>query len=546
MPLGASPRDLGRESFDRQDWGQAFQLLSAADREHPLAAEDLERLAVAAHLLGREPERGDTMVRAHHQHLAEGNPQRAARCAFWVALPLMFKGETAQAGGWLSRGRRLLDEGQLDCVERGYLLFPLAFKAIHEGDISGAYARFKEVSDIARRFGDTDLMHLARQGQGRALIRLGKAAEGVALLDEVMVAVTAGEVSPLMTGDIYCSVIEGCHEIFDLSRAQEWTEAMSRWCESQSDRVVYRGQCLVRRAEILQLHGAWPDAIREAERACDWLSQPPPHRSVGSAFYQLAELHRLRGNFAKAEDAYREAAKWARKPYPGLAQLRLAQKQVDAANAAIRNLLDEVQDVRARSGLLAAYVEIALAAGDLSSARAAADELAGFANRLDAPFLAALSDQATGAVLLREGQPRAALPALRRAWTSWCQLEAPYEAARARVLIGVTCRALGDEVGATLEIDAARQVFRDLGAEPDLVRLEDYARSSDPAGTAGLTERETQVITLLATGRTNRAIAEQLGISEKTVARHVSNIFSKLNLSSRAAATAYAYQHDLV
>jgi DNA-binding CsgD family transcriptional regulator/tetratricopeptide (TPR) repeat protein len=542
---GADPRTRGRESFDRQDWNEAFSYLSMADRERPLAVEDLERLATAAHLVGRDADSAEIMARAHHEYLAAGNPVRAARCAFWVALPLMFKGETAQAGGWLSRARRLLDDGGYDCVERGYLLFPLAYRAIHEGEIEKAGAMFGETAEIGRRFGDQDLILLARQGQGRALIGLGKVTEGVALLDEVMVAVTAGEVSPMMVGDIYCSVIAACHEIFDLSRAQEWTAAMTRWCEHQGDQFVYRGQCLIYRAEILRLRGAWPDALREAERACECLLQPPPHRSVGSAFYQLAELHRLRGDFIKAEEAYREAAKWARKPYPGLAQLRLAQRQIDAASAAARHLLDETQDLRTRSSLLAAWVEIALAADDVPAARVAADELSGLAGQFGVPLLEAVSDQANGAVLLREGQPRTALPVLRRAWTSWCHLEAPYEAARCRVLIGLTCRALGDEDGAEMELDAARQVFAGLGAEPDILRLEEVSRSPAPAKAGGLTAREIQVLGLVATGRTNRAIAETLGISEKTVARHISNIFTKLNLSSRAAATAYAYQHDL-
>jgi DNA-binding CsgD family transcriptional regulator/tetratricopeptide (TPR) repeat protein len=543
---GADPRDRGRESFDRQDWSEAFSSLSTADREQPLAADNLERLAIAAHLLGRDTESAEIMVRAHQEFLATGNASRAARCAFWVALPLMFKGETAQAGGWLSRGRRLLDDAQLDCVERGYLHFPLAFRAIHDGDIATAHATFKECAEIGKRFGDRDLVVLARQGEGRVLIRQGKTAEGVALLDEVMVAVTAGEVSPMMVGDIYCSVIEACHEIFDLGRAREWTAAMTRWCEDQGDRIAFRGHCLIRRAEILQLHGAWPDAIREAERACECLSQPPPHRAVGSAFYQVAELHRLRGDFTKAEEAYREAGKWSRRPNPGLAQLRLAQKQIGAASAAIRSLLDEAQDLRTRSAVLGASVEIALAAGDISGARGGASELAELTARLGAPFLEALSARATGAVLLHEGQARAALPVLRRAWTLWCHIEAPYEAARTQVLIGLACRSLGDEEAAEMELDAARQVFLGLGAEPDLLQLEELSRPGTPAPTGGLTAREIQVLSLVATGKTNRGIADELRISEKTVARHVSNIFTKLNLSSRAAATAYAYQHALV
>jgi len=350
----------------------------------------------------------------------------------------------------------------------------------------------------------------------------------------------------MIMGDVYCSVIEACHEIFDLHRAQEWTAAMERWCESQSDRISYHGHCLVRRAELLQLHGAWPDAIQEAERACEWLSRPPPQRAVGAAFYQQAELSRLRGEFTKAADEYRQASQWGREPQPGLALLRLAEGQIDAAKTAIRRAVNEAAEVRERATMLAASVEILLAANDIPAARAAADALAQIAAGLEAPFLRALSAQASGAVLLHEGQPGAALALLRQAGSAWRELEAPYQAARARVQVGLACRALGDEDAAAMELDAARQVFQQLGAVPD-IKLVSRLSAPVPAETrTGLTVRERQVLGLIATGKTNRAIADELRISEKTVARHVSNIFTKLGLSSRAAATAYAYQHDLL
>jgi DNA-binding NarL/FixJ family response regulator len=259
----------------------------------------------------------------------------------------------------------------------------------------------------------------------------------------------------------------------------------------------------------------------------------------------LAELYRLRGQFAEAENAFRQASRLQRTPQPGLAQLRFAQGQLDAANVAIRRILEELLEPAARASALDAYVEIVLAAKDVSAARAAASELAEIAGRFNAPLLHAVSDRALGAVSLAEGDAKAALAALRRSWTTWCELEAPYEAARVRVLMALAYRELGNHDAADLELDAACQAFQRLGAAPALACVEALTHKKLP-GAGTLTEREVQVLKLVASGRTNRAIASKLGISEKTVARHLSNIFNKLGLSSRAAATAYAYQRQLV
>jgi len=538
-------RDRGREAFARSAWGQAYADLSAADGDAALGSDDLERLATAAYLIGKDTESEDAWARAHHAFLEQGDPARAGLCAFWLAFALLDNGEHARGGGWLARARRVLDDGGCDGVERGYLLVPAAIARGAARDFGSAYETFRQAAAIGDRFQDRDLLTLARHGQGRALVNLGRVTEGVALLDEVMVAVTAGDVSPLITGIVYCSVLSACHEIFDWRRAREWTTALTRWCASQPDLVPFRGQCQVRRAEVLRLQGAWADAMDEARRAREWLAHPPSTGS-GPAWYQLAELHRLRGEIADAEAAYREASRNGRKPQPGLALLRLVQGQVDAAAAAIRRVLDESHDRRTRSVMLTAYVEIALAARDLPGARTAADELGEIAAHVDMPYLSALSAHATGAVLLAEDQPQAALAAFRSAATGWKDLDAPYEAARTRVLMGLACRALGDRDGAELELDAARQTFEQLGAAPDLDRIRRRLPAAVPTPPSGLTARETTVLRLVATGRTNRAIAGDLGISEKTVARHVSNIFTKLGLSSRAAATAWAYEHDIV
>jgi DNA-binding CsgD family transcriptional regulator len=422
---------------------------------------------------------------------------------------------------------------------------PVGLRSIAEGDLAAAFITFGKAAEVGDRFGDRDLMVFGRHGQGRVLTRMGEIVEGLALLDETMIAVTAGEVSPILTGMIYCSVIEICQEIFDLRRAQEWTAALTRWCVSQPDLVPYRGQCLVHRSQIMQLHGAWQDAMAEARRACERLSTPPG-QPLGMAFYQQAELHRLRGEFGQAEAAYRRASNAGCVPQPGLALLRLAQGKVEAARMGIRRVMEEVQDRGTRSKVLAAHVEIMLDANDVDAARAAVDELSELAADIDAPFLHAVSAQATGAVLVAEGDSRAALEALRRAWRAWQELEAPYEAARVRVLVGLACRQLGDEDGAEMELDAAGWVFRQLSAVPDLARVEELCRTTKVMGVGGLTEREIQVLVLVAAGRTNREIAMALVVSEHTVRRHLQNIFAKLGVSSRAAATAYAFQHNLV
>jgi DNA-binding CsgD family transcriptional regulator len=539
-------RDRGRESFRHRAWKDAYASYSKADSESPLEPDDLEQLATTAYLIGNDAEAADLFARAHQEWLGRGDVERAAKCGFWLAWELLARGQHARAGGWISRARRLLEDARLDSVVKGFLLVPAAFQFVLAGDVASAHAACSEAAGVGSRFGDKDPITLARHFQGRTLVRMGRTPEGVALLDEVMVAVTSGDVSPLIVGTVYCSVIDCCYEMFDLSRAQEWTSALSAWCASQPDLVPYRGNCLVRRAELMQLHGAWPDAMTEAARACEWLSDRPGQPGAGAAHYQRGELHRLRGEFAKAEEAYRQASQCGRKPQPGFALLRLAQGQVDAARAAICGALDEARDRRARTRMLPAYVEVMLAAGDIAQARGATNELLAIAEGHDVTWLRAIASHAEGAVLLAERDARAALTSLHTAGTAWRNLEAPYEAARVRMLTAQACRLLGDEDGAKMELESARTTLEQLGAVSDLARLRELQHHGAPKAAGGLTGREVEVLRLLATGRTNRAIAQELDISEKTVARHISNIFAKLDLSSRAAATAYAFQHNLV
>ena len=535
--------ERGRAAFDRRDWARARALLGAAlnDSAEPREPGDLERLAVAAHLVGRDTESISAWGHAHDARVASGDHDGAARSAFWLCVLLLLRGEVARAGGWLSRAERLAAEG--DGPARGFVLVPAVLDALGRDDPVRAAALASEIVAAARRFREPDLLALGLLAQGQAAIAAADTARGLRLLDEAMLGVTAGNVSPIPTGIVYCAVIESCMDAFDLRRAAEWTSALHGWCAAQPDLVPYRGQCLVHRSQVLQAHGAWDDAVSEVERARLQLSDPV-HPALGLAFYQQGELHRLRGRAAEAERAYRAALEHGREPEPGLALLRLAEGNVEAAVAGVRRMLHETGVPASVCGIRAAAVEILLAAGDIAGAGAAADQLDRAADAIDAPLLRTIADAARGAVLLAQDDAAAALGYWRRARAGWRDLRMPYEEALARVGVAQACRSLGDRDAAELELDAARAIFERLDARPALVRITRLAGSRPRSSV--LTERECEVLRLVAAGRSNREIAHELVISTHTVARHVQNIFAKAGLSSRAAATAYAYEHDLV
>ena len=537
--------ERGRAYYAGRVWTAAYESLSEADQQgEPLTGDDLERLATSAYMIGRADAYLAVLERAHRAHLEAGAGLRAVRCAFWVGMQLAIAGEMGPATGWLGRAQRLLEREGRDCVERGYMLLPLVFRHESTGDLDAAAAEAGAAVDLGERFGDADLLALAVHRQGHVLVRQGRVEDGLGLLDEAMVAVTSGELSPIVSGIVYCGVILGCQDAFELRRAQEWTAALTRWCEQQPDVVAFTGRCLLHRAEIMHLHGEWARALEEARLAGE--RHGMTRAGIAQALYLRGEIHRLRGELAAAEEAYREASRCGREPQPGLSLLRLAQGNREAAAASIRRVIDETGERVGRLRLLPAYIEVMLAAGDREEASSACGELAKIAAGYESGMLGAMAAQARGAVELAAGEARTALPALRRAALAWEELQAPYEAARARELVGLACRALGDADSAALELESARGVFEQLGAAPDVTRVDSLTPRAGPGGSHGLTPRELQVLRSVAAGVTNKAIAAELVLSERTVDRHVSNIFSKLGVSTRAAATAYAYEHQLV
>jgi ATP/maltotriose-dependent transcriptional regulator MalT len=536
--------ELGRASCAEGSWGAAFDALRRADEAAPLEPADLELMAQAAYMLGRDDDYLRALERAHYGHLDAGDVPPAARCTWWIGLCLLMQGETAPATGWFARGERLLDREHTDCAARGYLLLARMLRSLSEGDFEAAHAAAAEAIEIGQRFGDRDLVALGVMDQGHALLELGRTSEGLRLVDESMVAVTSGELSPIVAGILYCNTIAVCRDAFEVRRAKEWTAALTAWCERNSDMVAHQGVCLVHRAEIMQLQGAWEEALAEARRvAAEGLLN---QRAAPGGLYVQGEIHRLRGELDAAEEAFRLASVRGRSAQPGLALLRLAQGKREAAFAAIRRTAGETGPPLDRAAILPAYVEIALAAGELEDAARASNELGGIAETHGGDALRAMSAYARGQVALARDDASEALTVLRESLLRWLTLEAPYEAARTRVLLGRACRALGDSDGAALELEAARSAFEELGARPDLERLDAAARGDRSGDHHGLSPRELEVLRLLASGETNRAIAATLVISERTVDRHVSNLYAKLGVSSRAAATARAYEQHLV
>lgn len=534
---------VAREAHRRRDWLGAYERYTTARAAGGLSADDLQALSDAAWWLGRIDESVAAGDAAYRALLDAERPQAAAMIALEVAVSLFLRGDDALGSGWLGRAQRLL-EPLAEAPAHGYLRFIVDVEGALDGDDLDAVAdAAREVQAIGRRHGDPNLQAMGVVGEGRALVRLGVAARGLRLLDEAMLAVVADDLAPEWAGNIYCHLMAACHELADIQRAREWTEATSRWLSRLPTAALFTGICRVHRSQVYQTAGEWERAEHEAARVCQDLTGIGVS-SVAEAHYQLGELQRLRGELRAAEEAYGRARELGRDPQPGMALLCLADGRVDTATAAIRAALHAVGTNRlARSRLCAAQVEIGLAAGDLDAARRACTELEDTAAAYGTSGLEAAALHARGAVVLAEDRAPEALPALRAACRRWNTVGAPYEVARACTLLGRAYEALGDHDAANAELSAARESFRRLGATVDAREV--TALLGDRSPPAGLTAREIEVLVLVAEGRTNREVAAELVLSEKTIARHLSNIFAKLGVSTRTEASAFAFEHRL-
>ena len=530
-----------RAAYEADDWAAARAGFVAARAEVDLGGPDWFRLARSAWWLGRIEECLDAFEHSYAAFLADGAPAQAAMSALYLSLHAAQRGDDVRSNGWLARFRRLLKALPIGGAH-GYGLYHDTFAAMGSGDLDTAMAMAQQMEAIGRDVADPTLVALGILAQGRILIKRGETAAGLALLDDAMLAATGVELDPVWGGGIYCHLMDVCRELVDPRRAADWTRVATTSFARLPRTNMYPGICRVHRAQVLQFQGDWVQAEREADQACADMAEV--HLvTAAEAHYEVGEIRRMRGDLAGAETAYRQAHLLGRQPEPGLSLLRLAQGRTEDAQASIQTVVAGQSEPLSRAQVRVAQVEIALAAADHDCAQEAAADLAEVAAAFASPGLQAAGDHARGAVLLAAGDPAAA-SALEAACRRWLELGGIYEAARTRVLLAQAHLATGNTDRAELERQAAEAVFTVLGAGPDLGRVQSLrTRVARPAG---LTERELEVLQLVAAGSSNRRIATTLGLSERTIHRHLSNIFVKLGVASRAEATAYAFQNRLV
>ena len=530
-----------REAYARFGWDDAYVLYRTAAEREPLEGRDLAAFADAAWWLGRNDEALTLSEAVYRRHLHGERVPESAWLAIEIGCRWLMRGEPTVGSGWISRARRLLEDAP-ECLAHGYLRYLEVEEALGGGRFQEAIEGCRAIQGIADRHDDPTLHAVGLMLEGAADVRRGRVEAGLALIDEAMLPVRAGDVLPDWSGNLYCHVMELCFELADLERARAWTAATEDWCDQHSSAAMFSGICRLHRAQLLCLEGAWGDAEERAAQTCRDLAELNVG-VVAAAQYQIGELRRLRGDHAGAEEAFTAAHQLGRDPQPGLALLRLAQGRCEAAASALRAALAGVPRALDRVPLLAAQVEVAAACGDSPAATRTAQELAEIAGMFGTPGLLATASQACGLDRLTAGEADEALPALRDARRRWQELDACYEAARMRTRIAAALTALGDVETADREAALARAVFSELGAADDLRSLD--VLQGQGGRPLGLSTRELEVLRCVCAGDTNRQIATALTISEKTVARHLSNIFTKLGVASRTEAAAVAFRRGV-
>ena len=520
-----------REAYAQQDWptAAAGYLNLSTDK---LSADDLAAYADAVWWMGHTEDRLRIGVMAYDAFLAESRTADAAMAAVLLGILHIARGDEPLGVGWIGRAARLA-EGLPECVVHGFMLFLTAVEGnLQAGRPTDAVVAARQMQDLGRRLDEPNIVALGIHAEGRALIKAGHTADGLALVDEAMVAVLDGRLTPFTLGTLYCHTIAACHEVADLRRMARWTDLTEQWLATLPA-APFGGLCAVHRAQLHLLRGAWDEAERAALQVVQQLDTSRLDYAA-EAWYVVAESRRLRGDTA-ASEAYDEAHARGRNPQPGRALLRLAHGDAEGAARSMRAAMAAAgADPLRRAPLCAAAVEAAVAARRLQDADAAAVELEEAAATYATSGLKAMAASARGTVLLAGGRAEEALSVLREACRDWQELGAPYEAARACVLLAEAYRALRDEESAASEEALAKATFERL-----------RARWSAPGAPDGLTSRECEVLALVAEGLSNRQIGEALFISDRTVARHLTNIFHKIDVESRIQAARYAIDHGL-
>ncbi len=524
-----------REAYERRDWRAVVDRLGG-DRS-TLDTDDLVLLSDAAWWLGDSPTAMEISEAIYQRFSTAGDEAAAADRALRLAEAWFTRGDLQIGEAWVARARRLLS-GLPRSALHGYLLYADAAGDLDlTGDPTPAAEAASELRRLEEEFQDPTLGCFALALGGMASVRAGDTTTGFAQLDEAMLPVLAGHVDPLWSGDIYCTVIHLCDDLADLSRMRSWTSALAHWAIPLSETFMYAGVTRIHELQLIAAEGDWDTVERELGDqsanlvgAHGWLA--------GEGYYTLGEVRRLRGDVAGAEQAFGRARELMHDAQPGSALVLRDTGDSTGALAQLREALaDQNRLVRAR--MLLPAVELALGEGDASYAETLTCELEETASWYGTPGLVARAEQARAAVLLHAGDAAAAVPPLERAARIHREQRHRHASAMVHEQLAAATRALGDSERARAEEATAIAIYKRLGARPDLERL---SRRDLPGG---LTEREAEVLRRVAAGASNREVAEALTISEKTVGRHLANIFTKIGVSSRTAAAAWAHEHRL-